>query len=61
MPSLTLAIAMSAKYLRQVRAAALYDTGGETEYGDRLLVLSTCSYHRKKGRFVVVAYQKCGA
>ncbi len=49
------------EYLRQVRAAALYDTGGETEYGDRLLVLSTCSYHRKKGRFVVVAYQKCGA
>lgn len=46
------------EYLRQVRARALYDTGADIRYGDRLLVLSTCSYHREEGRFVVVAYQK---
>lgn len=46
------------EYIRQVRAAALYDTGVEVQYGDRLLTLSTCSYHRDNGRFVVVACQK---
>lgn len=45
-------------YLRQVRAAALYDTGVTAEYGDQLLTLSTCSYHTANGRFVVVARQK---
>lgn len=45
-------------YLRQVWKLALYDTGEEAEYGDRLLILSTCSYHKKTGRFVVVACQK---
>lgn len=45
------------EYLRQVREAALYDTGAEIQFGDRLLTLSTCSYHRKNGRFVVVAVQ----
>lgn len=34
---------------------ALYDTGVEAEYGDKLLTLSTCAYHVKNGRFVVVA------
>ena len=47
-----------ARYVVQVREAALYDTGVEVRYGDRLLVLSTCSYHRKNGRFVVVAVQQ---
>ena len=46
------------EYVNQVRAAALYDTGVEVQYGDRLLALSTCSYHRKNGRFVVVAVQR---
>ena len=45
-------------YLRQVRAAALYDTGVTAAYGDQLLTLSTCSYHTTDGRFVVVARQK---
>lgn len=45
-------------YAEQVRAASLYDTGLSAEYGDRLLTLSTCSYHTKNGRFVVVAVQK---
>ena len=36
---------------------ALYDTGVEAEYGDRLLTLITCSYHHTYGRFVVVAVE----
>lgn len=43
------------EYLDQVSRAALYETGVETEYGDRLLTLSTCAYHTENGRFVVVA------
>ncbi len=33
----------------------LYDTGVTAQYGDRLITLSTCSYHEANGRFVVVA------
>lgn len=42
-------------YVAQVEAASLYDLGVTAEYGDRLLTLSTCSYHTQDGRFVVVA------
>ena len=42
-------------YLRQVKSAALYDTGVEAEHGGQLLTFSTCSYHTENGRFVVVA------
>lgn len=44
-----------ADYVEQVQKAALYDTGIHAVYGDELLTLSTCSYHTKNGRFVVVA------
>ena len=43
------------EYVDQVMALALYDTGVTAEYGDELLVLSTCSHHTADGRFVVVA------
>ena len=43
------------EYVRQVKLASLYDTGITAEYGDELLVLSTCSHHTTDGRFVVVA------
>ncbi|OUQ75818.1 class B sortase [Flavonifractor sp. An100] len=43
------------EYVEQAKAAALYDTGIAAQYGDRLLTLSTCSYHTDNGRFVVVA------
>ena len=33
----------------------LYDTGVTAEYGDQLITLTTCSYHEKNGRFIVVA------
>ena len=48
-------------YVRQVKAASLYDTGVEAVYGDKLLTLSTCSYHTENGRFVVVARQSVPA
>lgn len=44
-----------AEYIKQIRHIALYDTGIQAEYGDQLITLSTCSYHTKNGRFVVVA------
>ncbi len=43
------------EYVRKAREASLYDTGAEAEYGETLLTLSTCSYHRENGTFVVVA------
>lgn len=45
-------------YIQQARASALYDTGVSAAYGDRILTLSTCSYHTEDGRFVVIARQK---
>lgn len=44
-----------AEYMAGVKEASLYDTGVEAVYGDELLTLSTCSYHTRMGRFVVVA------
>lgn len=35
----------------------LYDTGVTAQYGDRLLMLSTCAYHTENGRLVVLAKQ----
>ena len=46
------------EYAGQVKAACLYDLGIEAEWGDRILTLSTCSYHTDNGRFVVVAVEK---
>ena len=43
------------EYMLQVKDAAIYDTGISAEYGDQILVLSTCNYHTDNGRFVVVA------
>ena len=43
------------EYIRQVKSYALYDTGVSTACGDKILTLSTCSYHTNNGRFVVVA------
>lgn len=45
-------------YIEQVAAASLYDLGVTAEYGDRVLTLSTCSYHTSQGRFIVVAREK---
>lgn len=45
-------------FIEQVKDNELYDTGVTAEYGDTLLVLSTCNYHTNDGRFVVVARKK---
>lgn len=45
-------------YVEETMSASLYDLGVTAEYGDRLLTLSTCSYHTDDGRFVVVAREK---
>lgn len=42
-------------FMTNIRAAAAYDTGVQTAFGDEILTLSTCAYHTEKGRFVVVA------
>ena len=45
-------------YVEAAMSASLYDLGVTAEYGDRLLTLSTCSYHTDNGRFVIVAREK---
>ncbi len=42
-------------FVQNVKERALYDTGVTAEWGDDLLTLSTCSYHVRNGRFIVVA------
>lgn len=42
-------------YIAAALSSSLYDTGVTAEYGDQILTLSTCSYHKENGRFVVVA------
>lgn len=37
---------------------ALYDTGVDAEYGDKLITLVTCADYEENGRFVVVARMK---
>lgn len=43
------------EYIAGCKELALYDTGVTTEYGDRLITLSTCEYSQQNGRMVVVA------
>ena len=33
------------EYVNNSKSAALYETGKTAEYGDKLMTLSTCSYH----------------
>lgn len=42
-------------YVAKCKELSLYDTGVSTEYGDKLISLSTCEYSRNNGRLVVVA------
>lgn len=43
------------EYVTGCKAASIYDTGVNAEWGDSILTLSTCGYHAQNGRFVVVA------
>ena len=42
-------------YIGKCKELALYDTGVNAKYGDRLITLSTCEYSAQNGRLVVVA------
>ena len=42
-------------YVGKCRKLALDDTGVTSEYGDKLITLSTCEYSAQNGRLVVVA------
>ncbi|SEF44135.1 sortase B [Eubacterium ruminantium] len=42
-------------YVDNVRYLTNYNIAESAKYGDKLLTLSTCSYHTDNGRFVVVA------
>ena len=46
------------EFVRQACAASRYDTGIVPEYGDQILMLSTCSYHTENGRLVVAARRR---
>lgn len=48
------------EYYNQVMRITQYDRGVRPQPGDRLLTLSTCSYHTTDGRFVVVACEVGG-
>lgn len=42
-------------FYENIKSLSLYDTGVTATFGDRFITLSTCVYHVKNGRFVVVA------
>ena len=46
------------EYIKGILELSLYDTKSDILYKDRLITLSTCSYHTKEGRFVLVAKKK---
>ena len=46
------------RYMENIKALSLYDTGVTAEYGDQLLSLVTCDYHDENGQMVVVARKK---
>lgn len=45
-------------FIARCKALALYDTGVEARFGDKLITLSTCDYEQDNGRLVVVARRK---
>lgn len=45
------------KGIAEIKSKALYDTGVEVKYGDKLITLVTCAYHTTHGRFAVLARQ----
>ena len=45
-------------YINNIKSLSLYETGKTAVHGQKLLTLSTCSYHTENGRFVVVAVKR---
>lgn len=46
------------EYIKNVKSMSLYDTGITPEYGERLITLSTCSYHTEDGRLFIVGVER---
>jgi len=46
------------EYIKKCKKLALYETGVTAQYGDQLIMLSTCEYSAKNGRLVVVGKKK---
>ena len=46
------------EFVENSKKASLYDTKVNSEYGDELITLSTCSYHTEDGRFAIVGVKK---
>lgn len=42
------------EFVKNAKEASIYDTRNTAEYGDKLITLSTCSYHTEDGRFAVI-------
>lgn len=49
-----------AAYVAACKERALYDTGVNAQYGDKLLTLSTCEHSQENGRLLVVAKRRNG-
>ena len=43
------------EFYNNIKEQSIYDTNVNVEYGDEFITLSTCSYHTKNGRMVVIA------
>ena len=41
-------------FVKNAKKASIYDPGVTSEYGDSLITLITCSYHKEDGRFVLI-------
>lgn len=46
------------EFITNAKKASIYNTGKTATYGEQLITLSTCSYHTKDGRFVIIAKKK---
>ena len=44
-------------FYQNIKALSVYDTGVTAQFGDEFITFSTCSYHTKNGRLVVVGKQ----
>ena len=45
-------------YIKNIKEISLYNIEQTSDYGTQLITLSTCSYHVKDGRFVIVGAKK---
>lgn len=45
------------EYVKGLQALSAFNTGITPTYGEKILILSTCSYHDANGRFVVAAVE----